>query len=98
MPLHELFKTYGVDVVLHGHDHFYAMERKDGIVYQLVRQPSLAKEQRLSPEQLAEYGYSSGVFLPSPGYLRVSVSPQEARVEYLRSADGSVAHAYSIAP
>jgi hypothetical protein len=98
MPIHQLLLKTGVSAVFHGHDHFYAREERDGILYQLTPQPSLAREQRLSPEELSEYGNSDGVFLPSPGHLRVSVSPERARVEYVRGGDGGVAHAYDIPP
>ncbi|MCX7024273.1 MAG: metallophosphoesterase [Spirochaetes bacterium] len=98
MPLHALFVKYGVDVVFRGHDHFYAREEKDGVVYQLVPQPSLGNTQRITPEGLAEYGYSSGTFLPSPGYLRVSVAPGKATVEFVRGADGAVVHSYGLKP
>jgi len=98
MPLHQLFLANHVDAVFHGHDHFYAMEERDGIIYQMAPQPSLAKEQRLGLEQIGEYGYSRGVFLPSPGYLRLSVSPERTLVQYVRSGDGTVAHEYVIPP
>ena len=98
MPVHHLLIKTGVSAVFHGHDHFYAREEKDGILYQLTPQPSLTREQRLSQEELSEYGYSDGVFLPSPGYLRVSVSPERARVEYARAGDGGVADACDITP
>lgn len=48
--------------------------------------------------ELCDYGYIDGVFLPSPGYLRVSVNPESAEVEYIRGEDGTVAHSYSIKP
>jgi hypothetical protein len=98
MPLGDLFLKYGVDAVFHGHDHFYAREEKDGMIYQLVPQPSSASSRQLNASQLAEYGYASGTFLPAPGYLRVSVSPERARIEYVRSEDGSIGHAYDISP
>lgn len=96
LPLAALFAKHGVDAVFHGHDHFYAKEEKDGIIYQEVPQPSLAREQPPSAEFLADYGYSTGTFLPSPGYLRVAMTPDRARVEYVRSADGSVAASYEL--
>jgi phosphodiesterase/alkaline phosphatase D-like protein len=96
MPIRDLFVKYGIDVVFRGHDHFYAREEDAGIVYQLVPQPSLAKAKAMDEGELAEYGYSSGTFLPSPGYLRVSVAPERALVEYVRAGTGEVASSYSI--
>lgn len=98
MPIHDLLRKRGVGVVFHGHDHLYAREERDGIIYQTLPQPSLGRDQALDAGALADYGYTQGVFLPSPGYLRVTVSPARARVEYLRSADGVVAQSYDLAP
>jgi len=104
-PIHNVLVEYGVDVVFHGHDHFYAEQELDGVIYQLVPQPGHpgTKDFKLPKE----YGYQEGVFLPSSGHLRVSISPEKAVVEYVASrigkpADGignmAVVHAYSISP
>ncbi|HPE69753.1 MAG TPA: metallophosphoesterase [Thermotogota bacterium] len=80
MPIHELLCTYGVDIVFHGHDHFFAHQSLDGITYLLVPQPSLGNPQEI--EHVAEeYGYRQGVFFPSPGYLHVWVSPEKVCVD-----------------
>lgn len=87
MPIHDLLVKYGVDVVFHGHDHFYAEQEKDGIIYQLVPQPGTSKN---SVSDALAYGYQSGVILPSAGYVRVVVNENEAVVEYVKTAfDGS---------
>jgi hypothetical protein len=103
-PLHQLFVEAGVTAVFHGHDHFYARQEKDGIVYQLVPQPGARNVFR---HFAADYGYAAGEFLPSAGHLRVTVSPADVTVEYVRSAtpdlerrgirDGAVAARYVIA-
>jgi predicted phosphodiesterase len=82
-PIHALLVAQHVDVVFHGHDHFYARQELDGVVYQLVPQPA---HRNLRSHHAAEYGYVKGEFLPSSGYLRVTVSGDETRVEYVRSA------------
>lgn len=87
MPIHDLLVKYGVDVVFHGHDHFYAKQEKDGIVYQLVPQPGTPGN---SINNAGSYGYESGIFLPSAGYLRVVVSNEKVVVEYVNTAmDGA---------
>ncbi|MFZ4617273.1 MAG: metallophosphoesterase family protein [Rectinemataceae bacterium] len=98
LPVSGLLASQGVTAVFHGHDHFYARDEREGIVYQEVPQPSLARGQAPRPEQLEEYGYSTGDFLPSPGYLRVSVSADRSRVEYVRSSDGSVGASWDMVP
>ena len=98
MPIAALLGKYGVSAVFHGHDHFYAREEAGGIVYQEVPQPSAAREQPPTADFLAENGYSKGDFLPSPGYLRITVRDGKARVEYVRSSDGTVARSYELLP
>jgi hypothetical protein len=97
-PLHDLFVRYGVDAVFRGHDHFYAREEKDGIVYQLVPQPSLGRGGQTDTGKAAAYGYTDGVFLSEPGYLRVSVSAGRALVEYVGAIDGAVVDSYALDP
>lgn len=97
MPIRDLLSKYGVTAVFHGHDHFYAHQEDGGIVYQLVPQPATAGG---SLKNASDYGYTAGVLLPSPGFLRVVVAEDGVTVEYwMQQKDGSfeLADAYSIA-
>jgi hypothetical protein len=87
MPIHQLLVETGVRIVFHGHDHFYAKQDKDGIIYQLVPQPA---HRNFKQDHAKEYGYRAGEFLPSCGHLRVAVSPQEIRVAYIRAGISSI--------
>lgn len=83
MPIHDLLVKHHVSAVLFGHDHLYVRSERDGVVYQCVPQPgNAAGGTRSAPE----YGYRSGVIFASPGYLRVHVGAEHARVEYVRLA------------
>jgi hypothetical protein len=98
MPIHQLLRTNHVTAVFHGHDHLYARQELDGIVYQEVPQPGDPKG---STRSAAEYGYQSGDILGSSGYLRVMVSAQQAKVDCVRIAVGkadSIAHTYLVVP
>lgn len=98
MPIHGLLVKYGVNVVFHGHDHFYAKQEKDGIIYQLVPQPGTPGN---SVNDAASYGYESGVLLPSAGYIRVVLSSQKGVIEYIKTGSVgkvSIPNVYSIAP
>lgn len=105
-PIHALLVQYHVTAVFHGHDHLYARQERDGIVYQLVPQPGHTRNDNV--RNAAEYGYKSGVIAGASGILRVTVSPERALVEYVRaypdSAEnnsrktGAITHAYSLAP
>lgn len=83
MPIHALLVKHGVSAVFHGHDHFFAHQELDGIVYQLVPQPGHPGFERL--RNVEEYGYFRGTFLPPSGHIRVAVSPEKATVSYVRS-------------
>lgn len=101
LPIHPLFVKTGVSVFFQGHDHVYARQELDGVVYQTLPQPA-------DPNYATHYesAFRSGVLLPSSGRVRVTVGPERARVEYLRSwlpqdvppghADGETAHGYEI--
>jgi hypothetical protein len=94
-PIHQLMVANGVSAFFHGHDHEYAYEVRDGIVYQLVPQPG-------------NTGYGFGLYsesdpytikvLPSPGHLRVTVSPTQATVEYIGTSSGTSNYTYYIEP
>lgn len=88
MPIHELLVKNGVNIVFHGHDHLFAKEELDGIIYQAVPQPGHPTGGTRSAE---EYGYR-GIILGSSGHVRVTVSDSEAKVEYVRSIVPGVTH------
>jgi hypothetical protein len=84
MPIHQLLVRYGVNAVFHGHDHIYAKQDLDGVVYQEVPQPSSLNSQ--SGSILAtQYHYAAGKILSSSGHIRVTVTPASAKTEYVRA-------------
>jgi hypothetical protein len=83
LPIHQLLVRHGVTAVFHGHDHLYARQELDGIVYQEVPQPSTSNYQS-GPSLAAAYHYTSGTILGSSGHLRVTVSPERIAVDYVR--------------
>ena len=95
-PIHRLLVEHGVNAVFHGHDHLYARQDIDGLVYQEVPQPSHLGDN--GAQLAAEGGYRSGVIRSSSGHLRVSVVDRTARVEYVRTTatGAAVEHAYTI--
>lgn len=80
-PLHQLMVDNGVQMYFHGHDHFYAQQIKDGIIYQEVPQPSFPGYTVVN--DAATYGYKSGEILPNSGYLNVKVSSDSVKVDYI---------------
>jgi hypothetical protein len=85
-PIHQLLVDNKVSIWFHGHDHLYAREQLDGVVYQEVPQPSLARYD--TPNPGADYGYvgtmGTNIFASS-GHLRVTVTAAQVLVEYVRS-------------
>ena len=84
LPVHTLLLQHKVTAVFHGHDHLYAKQSLDGIVYQLVPQPS-ARNSFSGPNLAVAYRYQTGTILSSSGHLRVTVGPGGVRSEYVRS-------------
>jgi uncharacterized protein (TIGR03437 family) len=82
MPIHQLLVRHRVSAVFHGHDHLYVKQDLDGIVYQEVPQPGYPRFNQAN--SATDYGYVSGVILGSPGHLRVTVTPERARVDLVR--------------
>jgi len=84
-PIHKLLVETGVSAVFHGHDHFFAHQEVDGIVYQLVPQPGHPGEGSI--RQAAEYGYVGGKMLAGAGCLKVTVTSTETKVVYMRTGE-----------
>lgn len=104
LPIHQMMVKYNVSAFFQGHDHLFVRQVKDGVIYQEVQTPA-------DPN----YGdggnsaaYKTGDHLSAAGHLRVTVSPENAKVEYVRSwmpkdltperKQGEVAFSYTIKP
>lgn len=102
-PIHDLMRDAGVTIFFQGHDHLYARQELDGVIYQAVPNPA-------DPTFTAfnENAYKSGDIFPNSGHLRVTVESDEAKVEYVRSfrqqdetgdqKNGTIAHSYTVKP
>jgi len=101
-PLHQLMVDNNVTIFFHGHDHFFAKQELDGVIYQLVPQPSHHNFKKAN--QAEAYGYASGEILPNSGHLRVNVCASDVTVDYVRAylpetesaerINGQVSHTY----
>jgi hypothetical protein len=102
-PIHDLMRDTGVTIFFQGHDHLYARQELEGVIYQSCPNPADPTFTAFNRE-----AYRSGDIRPNSGHLRVSVSPEKVRVEYVRTfpgeettgeaANGSIAHAYDVLP
>ncbi|MEI7661625.1 MAG: metallophosphoesterase [Bacteroidota bacterium] len=101
--VHTLMVENNASIFFHGHDHCYAKQDKDGIVYQEVPQPS---SKNISMFTGSQYGYVNGILMPSRGYLLVTVTDSTAKVDYVKTflpneltgghANGETAFSYTI--
>jgi hypothetical protein len=103
LPIHQLMVKHGVTIFFQGHDHLFARQERDGIVYQEVPMPADHGYVAYNADR-----YRSGVKLPNSGHLRVAVAPDGVTVDYLRTylprdenaqrKSGELAHRYTIGP
>jgi len=101
LPVHQLMIKNGVTIFFQGHDHLFARQQKDGVVYQETPNPA---DQGYSIYN--RDAYASGDILPNSGHLRVTVSAANVKVDYVRSylpqnetpdrKNGAVAFSYTI--
>ncbi len=84
LPIHQLLVKNKVTAVFHGHDHLYAKQSLDGVVYQEVPQPS-AKNNNSGGTLALAYQYNSGTIASSSGHMRITVAPSSVTAEYVRS-------------
>ena len=103
-PIHQLLVDNHVTIFFHGHDHLFVKQDLDGVVYQEAPQPSYTNYDNTN--SAAEYGYLNGVLLGNTGHLRVTVSPGQVTVDYVRAylpqdensqrQNGAVSYSYTI--
>lgn len=97
-PIHQLFADTKVTVFFQGHDHMFARERVDGVVYQEVPNPGdhsyfayncdaygPAKVAWSGPAGYGVYDPTDVVRLPNTGFLDVTVAPDHVTVTYVRT-------------
>jgi hypothetical protein len=82
-PIKELLSEHRVNIFFHGHDHLFAKQEKDCMIYQETPQPSHPNFS--SVNYAADYGYKNGQILPQSGHLRVTVDSNEVKVDYIRA-------------
>jgi hypothetical protein len=101
MPVHQLMVKNNVTIFFHAHDHLYAQQELDGIIYQSVPNPADPTYQAFNSD-----AFKSGKILPNSGFLNVTVSTDQVKVDYINSylpgdekigqKNGQVAYTYTI--
>ena len=103
MPIHQLMVTNHVNAYFQGHDHVYAYESLDNLVYQTVPMPS---DSSYSLGYIANGDAFAGTVLKGAGHIRVTVNPDSVKVDFVSaklpkdetptSKNGDVLYSYSV--
>lgn len=81
-PIHRMMVDEGVDVFFRGHDHVFVYETLDGVVYQTCPVPT---DRKYSKGYFEPEIFTTGTVVNNMGHLRVAVSSDSVRVDYVRS-------------
>ena len=99
--IHQLMADHHVNFFFQGHDHIFVHQELDGVIYQTLPVPADPNYALLNGD-----AYESGHQLPNSGYLRLNVSPETVKVEYVRTVlpqdeqdgnrHGEIAYTYNV--
>jgi hypothetical protein len=78
LPIHQLMVKNNVTIFFQGHDHLFAREELDGVIYQTLPDPA-----NNNPVPANVEAYPGAAVFPNSGRVRVSVGPENVRVEYV---------------
>jgi hypothetical protein len=78
--IQQLMADNGVTIFFQGHDHIFVKQELDGVIYQTLPEPA-------NPNYTYENdaAYKTGDKYPNSGHVRVTVSPDNVKVDYVRS-------------
>jgi hypothetical protein len=80
LPIQEMMAENNVTIFFQGHDHIFAKEELDGVIYQTLPEPADPNYALYNSD-----AYKSGVKFPNSGHVRVTVSSEQVKVEYINS-------------
>lgn len=79
-PIHQMLVRNKVNMVVHGHDHLFAKQDLDGIVYQEVPQPGHRGPGNKIGALIG--GYQAGTILVDSGHMKITVSPEHIQADF----------------
>ena len=82
LPIHQLMVKNKVNVLFQGHDHLFARESLDSLVYQTIPIPC---DSSYSLGYIANASAFTGKILAGSGHIRVTVDADSAKVDYVCS-------------
>jgi len=84
LPIHQLMVKNGVTIFFQGHDHLFAKQVLDGVIYQEVPNPADDTYTAFNRD-----AYKTGDILPNSGFLDVTVSSDQVKVDYIKSGQSN---------
>lgn len=101
LPIHDLMVKNKVSIFFQGHDHIFCTQERDGLIYQSMPNPA---DDTFS--MFNETAYKSGTKAANSGHVKVTVSSNQAKVEYFLAArskdtnrkNRTIAHTYTVKP
>lgn len=84
LPIHQLMVKNHVTIFFQGHDHLFAKQELDGVIYQEVPNPADDTYTAFNKD-----AYQTGDVLPNSGFLNVAVSPNQVEVDYIKSGQNN---------
>ncbi len=79
LPIHQLMVVNKVTIFFQAHDHLFAREERDGVVYQSLPNPADNTYTAFNAD-----AYPTGTVFPNSGYTKVTVGPSAVKVDYIR--------------
>ena len=100
-PIHQLMVANKVTIFFQGHDHIWARQQLDGVIYQTLPEPADPNYSLFNSD-----AFLTGDKFPNTGYTRVTVGASKVKIDYVRTwlsgdegpgkVSGSTVFSYSI--
>lgn len=81
LPIHQLMATNHVTIFFQGHDHIFVRQELDGVTYLTLPSPADPDYSLFNSSAYTNYIYKTN----NSGYVRVNVSAEEVKVDYVRT-------------
>ena len=81
MTIHQLMVSNNVTIFFQGHDHIFVRQQLDGVTYQSLPNPADPNYSLFNSDAYTNFIYKTN----NTGYTRVTVSPTNVKVDYVRT-------------
>ena len=102
-PIHQLMLTYAVNIFFQGHDHLFAQEELNRVIYQECPMPSDSTYELGMLDNADAYVSNQ---IGGTGHIRVTVNPNSAKIDFIRAylpkdtnathQNGEIAFSYTV--